>query len=79
VIEYDERQHTESVKHFDKPDKKTISGVYRGEQRRRYDERRRKVLSEHGIKVVNFSYFDFEHTGNRRLKRNKQRDIAIIK
>lgn len=79
VIEFNERQHTESVKHFDKPEKKTISGVHRGEQRRRYDDRRRKVLPEHGIKVIDFSYFDFDHTGKRRLKRNKERDIAIIK
>ncbi|WP_199535555.1 hypothetical protein [Rhodohalobacter sp. SW132] len=79
VIEYNERQHTESIKHFDKPDKQTISGVHRGEQRLRYDERRRKVLPQHGIMVIDFSYFDFEHNGNRRLKRNKKRDLAIIK
>jgi len=81
VIEYNEKQHTEQVKHFDKPDKLTVSGVHRGEQRRRYDERRRKVLPEHGIKVVDFSYFDFEHTGSRRLKRNRlddQRKLSEI-
>ena len=79
VIEYNERQHTESVKHFDKPDKNTISGVHRGEQRRRYDERRREVLPEHGIKVVDFSYFDFEHKGNRRLIRNRVDDLRIVR
>ena len=42
VIEYYERQHTESVKLFDK--RMTVSGVNRGEQRRIYDERRRVEL-----------------------------------
>ena len=35
VIEYYERQHTESVQHFNK--KSTVSGVTRDEQRRIYD------------------------------------------
>lgn len=78
VIEYNESQHTESVKHFDKPYKTTISGVHRGEQRRRYDERRRKVLPEHGIKVIDFSYSDFEHKSKKRLNRIKEQDLAII-
>jgi len=36
-------------------------------------------LPEHGIKVVDLSYFDFEHTGNRRLKRIKAKDIEIVR
>jgi hypothetical protein len=52
VIEYRERQHFESVRHFDKPWKMTVSGVHRGEQRMRYDERRREVLPKHGISLV---------------------------
>lgn len=79
VIEYNEKQHTEQVKHFDKPNKKTISGVHRGEQRRRYDKRRRTVLPEHGIKIVDFSYFDFDHKSNRRLKRNRRDDFRKIR
>jgi len=47
VIEYRERQHTEGVNFFDKPNKMTVSGVHRGEQRRIYDERRREVLPHH--------------------------------
>ena len=46
VVEYNERQHTESVALFDK--KKTISGVSRGEQRKIYDKRRTEVLPQHG-------------------------------
>ena len=46
VVEYHERQHTERVALFD--DKNTVSGVPRGEQRRRYDDYRRTLLPEHG-------------------------------
>jgi hypothetical protein len=34
VIEYKEQQHTKPNKHFDKPDKMTVSGLHRGEQRK---------------------------------------------
>lgn len=79
VIEYNERQHTEGVDHFDKPGKLTVSGVHRGEQRKRYDRRRRKVLPEHGIRVIDFHYYDFEHTSSKRLIRNKTRDILAVR
>ncbi len=38
VVEYMERQHAESVPFFDR--RLTVSGISRGEQRKRYDERR---------------------------------------
>lgn len=79
VIEYRERQHTESVKHFDKPDKITVSGVHRGEQRKIYDERRRKVLPENDIKLIEISYYDFEYDNQKRIKRNKNKDIETIR
>ena len=77
VVEYYERQHTESVKHFNK--KNTISGVTRDEQRKIYDERRRKVLPEHGIDLVILSYTDFAHNTKKRLVRDKTADIEIVK
>ncbi|ODN70669.1 hypothetical protein [Methylobrevis pamukkalensis] len=52
VIEYHERQHGEAVPHFDKPGRLTVSGVHRGEQRRRYDARRASMLPENGIALV---------------------------
>lgn len=75
VIEYYERQHTESVKLFD--NRMTISGVTRGEQRKIYDERRRRVLPEHGIKLIVIDYSDFGTT--RKLSRNPNKDIEVIK
>ena len=52
VVEYRERQHDEPVAHFDKPDRLTVSGVHRGEQRRRYDARRDDLIPAHGLRLV---------------------------
>lgn len=77
VIEYHERQHTESVSFFDK--RETVSGVDRAEQRRMYDERRRKVLPMRGIELVELSFNDFSHRPNKRLHRYEPNDIAILR
>ena len=77
VVEYRERQHTESVALFDK--KTTISGVSRGEQRRIYDQRRRDVLPKHGIRLVEISYSDLKHDSRKRLLRDRQNDLAVIR
>ena len=77
VLEYYELQHTESVKHFNK--RNTVSGVTRDEQRKIYDKRRRKVLPEHGIDLVILSYTDFKHNTNKRLVRDYDADIEIVK
>ena len=76
VIEYYESQHTESTPLFD--NKKTVSGVSRGEQRRLYDERRRTELPKHGIKLIILRYSDFGTT--KRLKRdNREHDIEVVR
>lgn len=79
VIEYRERQHTEPVKHFDKPDKMTVSGVHRGEQRKIYDERRRKVLPENGINFIEISFSDFNFDSSKRIIKNKSNDLEKVK
>lgn len=76
VIEFKEKQHTEEVKFLDKL--QTVSGVGRGEQRKLYDQRRREVLPEHGIKLIELDYSDFEHTKGKKLMRNKVNDLNII-
>jgi len=77
VVEYMERQHTEEVKFFDR--RQTVSGVGRGEQRKLYDQRRRDVLPQNGIKLVELDYSDFEHTKGKKLVRDKEKDLKIIK
>ena len=81
VVEYYELQHTESVSFFDKPEKMTVSGVPRGEQRKIYDQRRREVLPKHDISLVIFNYTDFlyDSSKNKRLIRNHANDIKIVR
>ena len=75
VVEFHERQHTESVSFFDR--RLTVSGVSRGEQRRIYDQRREEVLPKHGIRLVVISYRDFGTT--KKLTRNKSNDILVVR
>jgi len=77
VVEYYEKQHTESVEIFD--NKMTASGVLRGEQRRKYDERRKKVLPQHGINVITISYSDFKFDGRKKIVRNEEDDSKFIR
>jgi len=79
VVEYRERQHTETVNFFDKPNKLTVSGVHRGEQRKIYDERRREVLPKYNIHLIEISFSDFSYDNHKRIIRNPNRDIEIIK
>ena len=74
VIEYYERQHSESVKLFDQ--KMTISGVPRSIQRKMYDNRRKEVLPQHGIRVIVISFSDFGIS--KRLKRNRDTDLKVV-
>lgn len=77
VVEYRERQHTEAVAIMDR--RMTISGVDRGTQRAIYDQRRRDVLPEHGIELVELSYADFAHDKNKYLCRWRGEDLAVVR
>jgi len=79
VVEYCERQHTESVKFFDKPNKMTVSGVHRGEQRKIYDDRRKDVLPKKNIHLVEISYSDFNYDRQKKIIRNPMTDVEIVK
>ena len=75
VIEYWERQHTELVSFFDK--KRTCDGRTRAEQRAVYDQRRKSLLPENGIKLVIIQYGNFGKS--KRIRRKPDRDMAVIK
>ncbi|QII47139.1 hypothetical protein GVT53_10775 [Flagellimonas oceani] len=77
VLEYYERQHSESVPHFDK--RMTVSGISRGEQRKRYDERRKIELPKNGLKLIILNYTEFAHNSGKRLIRDLSNDIEVIK
>ena len=76
VIEFKERQHTEVVKFFDR--RQTVSGVGRGEQRKIYDQRRRDILPENGIALIELNYDEFGHFASKRLLRKTEKDIQVI-
>ncbi len=76
VIEFNEKQHTESVSFFD--NHPTVSGVNRGEQRRIYYQRKCDLLPRHGIKLIEFDYSEFEQTRAKKLVRYKSEDLKVI-
>ena len=76
AVEYRERQHSEPVTFWDR--KPTLSGCSRGEQRRRYDERRRIVLPRHGIRLLKLDYAMFAHDSRKRLRRDREADLLVI-
>jgi hypothetical protein len=77
VIECRERQHSEKVPHFD--ERPTLSGMSRGEQRKKYDELREKRLAEKRIDLVKLDYSQFEHDSRKRLRRNIAADEGVLR
>ena len=77
VVEYRERQHSESISFFDR--RMTVSGMGRGEQRQVYDERRRAILPRHGILLVEFDYSEFENRNGRLLRNGNDRAVVARK
>ena len=77
VVEYRERQHSEPVGFFDR--RETVSGVSRGDQRAKYDQRRRDVLPQYGIELVELGYDDFQCDAKKRLIRNRSKDKQVVR
>lgn len=76
VIEYREIQHFEATDYWDR--KVTATGTTRGLQRQLYDQRRRDVLPEHGIKLIELDCKMFELNSRKRLLRFPAADLAVI-
>lgn len=79
VVEYKELQHEKPVPHFDKPDRLTVSGVHRGEQRALYDSRRDTEIPAHGLRLVVVRPADLNADSRGRLRRNAEADIAALR
>lgn len=77
VVEFHEKQHSEAVRHFDKPDVLTVSGVHRGLQRRLYDDRRLDLIPKHGLSLVIVPMSDFTVKG-RFIVQNHDEDLAVV-
>ncbi|MBB3634374.1 hypothetical protein FHT44_004449 [Mycolicibacterium sp. BK634] len=76
VVEFQEEQHSTPVPFFDR--RQTVSGVGRGEQRRRYDARKRVLVPEHGLRLVVIEKSAFT-VSSRRIVRDRTRDIAVVR
>lgn len=78
VVEYRERQHEQAVPFFDKPDRLTVSGVHRGEQRRLYDQRREAEVPKQGLRLVIVRADDLACNARGRLYRVADRDRPVL-
>jgi hypothetical protein len=80
VVEYRERQHDQPVPFFDKPDRLTVSGVHRGEQRRIYDQRRDTRIPAHGLRLWVITPADLRADNHGRLTtRDPHRDLNLLR
>ncbi|MFJ2262549.1 hypothetical protein ACIOKD_30275 [Streptomyces sp. NPDC087844] len=79
VVEYRELQHDQPTPHFDKPDRLTVSGVHRGEQRALYDTRRDTEIPAHGLRLVVVRPADLDADGRGRLRRRESADLAALR
>jgi len=78
VVEFHEKQHTEQVRHFDKPDRMTVSGMHRGMQRKLYDDRRRELIPANGITlvIIPMSYFEVRRSN---IVQRYDEDLAVVR
>lgn len=76
VVEFQEEQHSRPSPFFDR--RQTVSGMVRGEQRRRYDERKRTLIPEHGLRlaVIEKSAFALK---SRKIDRDPARDLRVVR
>ncbi|NUP41552.1 MAG: hypothetical protein HOY76_32135 [Streptomyces sp.] len=78
VLEYRELQHDQAIPHFDKPERLTVSGVHRGEQRALYDARRDEEIPAHGLRLVVVRPADLDADSRGRLRRTERADLAAL-
>ncbi|MAP63521.1 MAG: hypothetical protein CMH34_07225 [Microbacterium sp.] len=76
VVEFQEKQHTESVPIFDR--RVTLSGIPRGEQRRLYDQRKAELIPAHGLRLVVIHKREFQVRRDR-IVRDHDRDVEVVR
>ncbi|MEN4477430.1 hypothetical protein [Mycolicibacterium cosmeticum] len=76
IVEFQEEQHSQPSPFFDR--RQTVSGVGRAEQRRRYDERKRSEIPEHGMQLIVIEKSAFT-VKSKRIARDRARDLAVVR
>lgn len=76
VVEFQEEQHSAPSPFFDR--RHTVSGMGRGEQRRRYDERKRTLIPEHGLRLVVIEKSAFP-LKSWKIDRDHVRDLQVVR
>ncbi|MFV1503262.1 hypothetical protein [Mycobacterium kansasii] len=76
IVEFQEEQHSQPSPFFDR--RQTVSGVGRAEQRRRYDERKRTEIPDHGLRLVVIEKSAFTVKA-KRITRDRARDLAVVR
>ncbi|MGV0740627.1 hypothetical protein ABQF35_30305 [Mycobacterium syngnathidarum] len=76
VVEFQEEQHSQPSPFFDR--RHTVSGVGRGEQRRLYDERKRALIPQRGLRLVVIEKAAFG-LKSRRVVRDRERDLEVVR
>lgn len=79
AIEFFEREDLIPTDDLDKAEEMTVSRVSRKEQRKKYTERKREVLLEKEIGLVEMDYDEFECDNQNKLVRNKEADMKLLK
>lgn len=78
VVEFQEEQHSQSVKLFDKPDVLTVSGIHRGEQRRLYDERKAKLIPANDLRLVVIHKDQFT-VRRKHIVPTREHDVEVVR
>ena len=76
VVEFQEEQHTQPSPFFDR--RHTVSGMGRGEQRRRYDQRKRTLIPQHGLRLAVIEKSEFV-SRSRKIDRDRARDLETVR
>lgn len=76
VVEFQEEQHSTPSPFFDR--RQTVSGVGRGEQRRIYDERKRRLIQQHSLRLIVIEKSSFQ-VKSKRVVRDRARDLAVVR
>lgn len=75
IVEIDEDQHRNTVVIFDKPERMTVSGTARGEQRAMYAERKRSAARAEGFLILEIPW----ERRPQPHRRDRVADLALLR